>query len=345
MSKQAPPYQGVTRGVTRATGTPSTGTGGGGGAVENTALPRRASRPVVRRRRSRRRLGELAAASPFLAGKLAVFGIFVLFPFGYTIYLTFQQGSLLSGLRYAGLDNYRRILDDQLFREALRNTLFFMVVLIPMTLVVSVAVGLLLSARIRGMAFYRALIYLPSLLSIVVAGLVWKMLIDGQTGPLQKFTVNVLHLHIDWLTDANTAIVFLSVVTLWTSLGFYSLIFMSAFNNLDADILDAARVDGANAWQLLIRVKLPLIRPVMQLVLVLVTINAVQLFDLIFVMTQGGPGTATYTAMWYVYQNAFNGGSVPYAATMSLVLLLVTAVITAVFIGRGRRKDVTDGRG
>jgi ABC-type sugar transport system permease subunit len=196
---------------------------------------------------------------------------------------------------------------------------------------------------VPGMGFYRALIYLPSLLSIVVAGLVWKMLIDGQTGPLQKFTTNVLHLHIDWLTDANTAIVFLSVVTLWTSLGFYSLIFMSAFNNIDNELLDAARVDGANAWQLLIHVKLPLIRGVVQLVLVLVTINAVQLFDLIYVMTQGGPGTATYTAMWYVYQNAFNGGSVPYAATMSLVLLLITAVIAGIFIGRGRKKGVADG--
>lgn len=330
------------QGVTETIGTTNTGIGeqARSTAGDHASRPGR-GRPAARR--SRRRLRELAAASPFLAGKLAVFGIFVLFPFAYTIYLTFQRGSLLSGLHYAGLENYRTILDDQLFRETLRNTLFFMVVLIPMTLVVSIAVGLLLSSRVRGMGFYRALIYLPSLLSIVVAGLVWKMLIDGQTGPLQKFTVNVLHLHVDWLTDANTAIVFLSVVTLWTSLGFYSLIFMSAFNNVDSELLDAARVDGANAWQLLLRIKLPLIRPVMQLVLVLVTINAVQLFDLIFVMTQGGPGTATYTAMWYVYQNAFNGGSVPYAATMSLVLLLITAVIAAVFIGRGRKKGVADG--
>jgi ABC-type sugar transport system permease subunit len=169
------------------------------------------------------------------------------------------------------------------------------------------------------------------------------MLIDSETGPLERFTSGVLHLRISWLTDDNTAIVFLSVITLWTSMGFYSLIFMSAFNNVSEDLLDAARIDGAGGWQVLTRIKLPLIRPVTQVVLVLVTINAVQVFDLVYVMTQGGPGTATYTAMWYIYQNAFNGGSVPYAATMSMVLLLLTAIIAAIFIGRGRDEGSTHG--
>lgn len=285
----------------------------------------------------------LAGAAPFLFPKVVLFGAFMLFPFAYTVYLTFQRGSLLSGLRYAGLDNYRAIAEDLLFREALWNTLLFMAVLIPLTLVVTIAIGLLLSSTLRGMSVYRSLIYLPSLLSVVVAGLIWKMLIDGETGPLERFTSQVLHLRVAWLTDGRTAIVFLSIVTLWTSAGFYSLIFMSAFNNVSADLVDAARIDGANGWQILTRIKLPLIKPVMQVVLVLVTINAVQVFDLVYIMTQGGPGTATYTAMWYIYQNAFNGGSVPYAATMSMVLLLVTAILAAVFVWRGRDEGSADG--
>lgn len=258
------------------------------------------------------------------------------YPFAYTVYLTFQRGSLLTGLRFAGWDNYRNVIQDPLFHDTLRNTMLFLVVLIPSTLVVTCAVGLLLSSRIRGMGVYRSLIYTPSLLSVIVAGLIWKTMIDSRTGPLDRFTTEVLGLHVPWLTDGNTAIVFLSMITLWTTIGFYSLIFMSAFNNVDDELLDAARLDGANGWQALRYVKLPLIRPVAQVVLVLVTINGVQLFDLIYVMTQGGPGTATYTAMWYVYQNAFNGGSVPYAATMSMVLLLVTAVIAVLFVTRGR---------
>lgn len=298
-------------------------------------------RPAAPRRR--RWGGDLTSAVPFLVTKAVLFGAFMLFPFGYTIYLTFQRGSLLSGLEFAGLDNYRSIVGDLLFRQTLWSTLLFMAVLIPLTLVVTMGIGLLLSSKVRGMSVYRSLIYLPSLLSVVVAGLVWKMLIDSETGPLERFTSGVLHLDVPWLTDGNVAIAFLSVITLWTSVGFYSVIFMSAFNNVSEALLDAARIDGANGWQILTRIKLPLIKPVLQVVLVLVTINAVQLFDLIFVMTQGGPGTATYTAMWYIYQNAFNGGSVPYAATMSVVLLLVTAVIAAVFIRRGRGGEATDG--
>ncbi|WP_053204059.1 carbohydrate ABC transporter permease [Jiangella muralis] len=289
-----------------------------------------------RGRRRRRRLGELGPPLPFLVAKVLLFGTFIAFPFVYTVYLTFQRGSLLSGLTFAGLENYRNVLRDTLFHETLRNTALFMVVVIPLTIVVTCAVGLLLSSRIRGMGVYRSLIYTPSLLSIVVAGLIWKMLIDGETGPLDRFTSGVLGLDVPWLTDGTTAIVFLSVVTLWTSIGFYSLLFMAAFNNVDLDVVDAARIDGAGGWQILMKIKLPLIRPVAQVVLVLVTINAVQLFDLVYVMTQGGPGTATYTAMWYVYQNAFNGGSVPYAATMSLVLLLITAIIAGIFISRSR---------
>ncbi|WP_116952985.1 carbohydrate ABC transporter permease [Jiangella endophytica] len=299
------------------------------------ARPRR-SDAGERRRPSRRRRGELGPAAPFLVAKVLLFGTFIAFPFVYTVYLTFQRGSLLTGLSFAGLENYRNVLQDALFHETLRNTALFMVVVIPLTLVVTCAVGLLLSSRIRGMSVYRSLIYTPSLLSIVVAGLIWKMLIDGETGPLERFTNGVLGLDIAWLTDGNTAIVFLSVVTVWTSIGFYSLLFMAGFNNVDPDLVDAARIDGASGWQVLTKIKLPLIRPVAQVVLVLVTINAVQLFDLVYVMTKGGPGTATYTAMWYVYQNAFNGGSVPYAATMSLVLLVITAVIAGIFINRSR---------
>ncbi|WP_158602954.1 carbohydrate ABC transporter permease [Jiangella rhizosphaerae] len=312
---------------------PASAPGGSAAPVRTAGPPGAGSgdRPPPRRRRR----GELLPALPFLVAKVLLFGTFIAFPFVYTVYLTFQRGSLLTGLSFAGLENYRNVVRDTLFHETLRNTALFMLVVIPLTLVVTCAVGLLLSSRIRGIGVYRSLIYTPSLLSIVVAGLIWKMLIDRETGPLDRVTT-ALGFDVPWLTDGTTAIVFLSVVTVWTSIGFYSLLFMSAFNNVDPDLVDAARIDGAGGWQVLTKIKLPLIRPVAQVVLVLVTINAVQLFDLVYVMTQGGPGTATYTAMWYVYQNAFNGGSVPYAATMSLVLLVITAVIAGIFINRSR---------
>jgi ABC-type sugar transport system permease subunit len=288
----------------------------------------------------RRRIREVVVAVPFISAKAAVFGLFIAVPFVYTFVLTFQRGSLLSGLRFTGLDNYRTIVADTLFRDALRNTLLFMVVSTPVTLVVSCAVGLLLAAGFRGMTIHRTLIYLPSLLSVVATGLVWKVMVDPEQGPMHLFMSRVVGVEVPWLTDGTVAVVFLALITAWSTCGFYSIVFMAGFNGIPTELIEAARIDGAGAWQILTRVKLPLIQPVMQVVLVLVTINAVQVFDLVFVMTNGGPGTATYTAMWYVYQNAFNGGSVAYAATMSVVLLLITAVISALFLAR--RPGVSD---
>jgi ABC-type sugar transport system permease subunit len=317
----------------------------GAASASTDSTDRVATRSTARRPRRgsriRRPLVGLADATPFLLAKGALFGVFIAFPFAYTIYLTFERGSLLSGLSFGGLENYRSIVSDTLFWQTLRNTAFFMAILIPLTLVVTIALGLLLSSNVRGMAVYRSLIYLPSLLSVVVTGLIWKILIDRDTGPLSLLFSRLFGIDVPWLTNGNFAIFFLSVVTMWSTAGFYGLIFMSGFNNIPDELIEAARIDGANGWQILTRIKLPMIRPVMQVVLVLVTVSAVQVFDLVFVMTQGGPGTATYTAMWYIYQNAFNGGSVPYAAAMSVVLLLVTATIAALFVAR-RSKGAGD---
>ncbi|HEY3559767.1 MAG TPA: sugar ABC transporter permease [Kribbella sp.] len=277
---------------------------------------------------------DLITASPFLGLKALLFGLFIAVPFVYTFVLTFQRGSLLSGMRWNGLGNYRTVLTDSLFRDSLLNTLVFMAITIPVTVLVSMAVGLLLASGLPGIRVHRALIYLPSLLSVVATGLIWKVMIDPEQGPLDLLLGKLFGLDVPWLTDGGVAIVFLSLITVWCSCGFYSLIFMAGFNNIPQDLLEAGRIDGASTWQLLVHLRIPLVRPVAQVVLVLVTISAVQVFDLVFVMTHGGPGTETYTAMWYVYQNAFNGGSVAYAATMSIVLLLVTAIIAAVFVAR-----------
>ncbi|MFG2058444.1 carbohydrate ABC transporter permease [Micromonospora sp. NPDC048930] len=301
------------------------------GAPSGPVRPRRAR--LVRLRRG---LTNLAQAVPFLVPKAVVFGLFVLAPFAYTVVLTFQRGSLLSGLTFAGLENYRTVFTDDLFRQTLMNTALFMLICVPLTIVVTMLVGLLLSSSIRGMSAYRTLIYLPSLLSVVATGLIWKIMVDSEYGPLNALFSRLLGIDVPWLTDGTVAMVFLALITLWSTCGFYSIIFMAGFNNIPTTVLEAARIDGASGWRLFTAIKLPLVRPVLQLVLILVTINSIQVFDLVFVLTNGGPGTATYTALWYIYQSAFNGGSLSYAATMSIILLLVTAVISAVFIGRTR---------
>lgn len=297
-------------------------------------VPVRSSLPARRVSRAGRGVRGLLTALPFIGLKTILFATFIVVPFFYTIVLTFQRGNLLAGMRWTGIDNYLTIFSDTLFWGSLRNTLFYLVVSVPTTLIVSCAVGLLLASRIRGMKVHRSLIYTPALLSIVGTGLIWKVMVDPEQGPLALFFSKVLGINVPWTTNGTVAILFVGLITVWSACGLYSLIFMAGFNSVPEEVLEAARIDGASRWQVLTQIKLPLITPVMQVVLVLMTIGAIQVFDLIFVITKGGPGTATYTAMWYVYQQAFNGGSIAYAATMSVVLLLITLAISATFLLR-----------
>jgi ABC-type sugar transport system permease subunit len=297
---------------------------------------------AVRRRRPVGWLSTYRDAALFLLPKALLFGVFILVPFVYTFVLVFQNGSLLGEFEWVGLQNFATILTDTLFLTTLKNTLLFLVILVPLTMVFPLAVGLLLSSKLAGLRFYRSLIYLPSLLSIVATGLIWRVLTDPQSGPLNLFFRGALGIEVPWLSNGTFAIFFIAVITMWSSLGFNSIIFMAGLNDIPHELMEAARIDGAGAWRTFWSIKLPLIRPVMQFVLILTTIASVQVFDVIFVMTQGGPGTATYTAMWYIYQNVFNGGSVGYAATMSVILLLITLVISAVYL-RTTRSERSGG--
>jgi ABC-type sugar transport system permease subunit len=314
-------------------------------SVEETRVsPQASENPPVRRRR--RQVGRAVAyrdAALFLLPKALVFGVFILVPFVYTFVLVFQNGSLLGDFEFVGLNNFTTIFSDSLFQTTLKNTLLFLVIEVPLTMTFPLAIGVLLSSKLAGLRFYRSLIYLPSLLSIVATGLIWRVMADPQTGPLNAIFRGALGIEVPWLSNGTFAIFFIAVISMWASLGFNSIIFMAGLNDIPEELVEAARIDGAGAWRIFWSIKLPLIRPVMQFVLILTTIASVQVFDVIFVMTQGGPGTATYTSMWYIYQNVFNGGSVGYAATMSVILLLITLAISAFYLRTTRSQE--RGRG
>jgi ABC-type sugar transport system permease subunit len=278
----------------------------------------------------------------FLGPKVILFAAFVLVPFLYTFILMFQAGTLIGGFRFVGLENFRTISEDPLFFRTLRNTLLYTLLYIPLVLTVPLAVGTLLASSIRGVRYYRTLIYVPSLLSIVATGLIWRMMLHPDVGPLYRLVNVRLGLDVPWLSDGNAALVFIVLVSLWQSLGFYSIVFMAGLNDIDTTLFEAARVDGATDWTVFWSIKLPLLKPVFQLVLVLSTISAIQVFDIIFVMTQGGPGTSTYTTMWYIYQNVFNYGAIGYAAAMGAVMLVGTLVIAVLYM-RATRSDAANG--
>jgi ABC-type sugar transport system permease subunit len=300
--------------------------------------PDRAAHPAARRHRSGRTPG---AAALFLLPKTLLFVAFVLVPFAYTFVLVFQRGTLLRGFRFVGLDNIVSLAGDSLFWLTLRNTLLYLVVSVPLNIIVPLAVALLISQRLRGMRVYRSLIYIPSLLSIAATGLIWKVLIDPDIGPLYTLTNKVLGLDLPYLADGTFAIVLIAVIGVWSALGFNSIIFMAGLNDIPEELYEAASIDGATGWRAFWTITLPLLKPVLQIVLVLVTIAGIQVFDMIYVMTQGGPGTSTYTVMWYIYQNVFGGGSIGYAAAMGVFVLFVSLIISGLYLRATRTEGST----
>jgi ABC-type sugar transport system permease subunit len=281
----------------------------------------------------------ILGAAGFLAPKTLLFAAFVVIPFLYTFTLMFQMGSILGGFHFVGLYNFETLLTDGLFLQTLEHTGLFMAVTIPVVFVCSIAMGSLFTSQIRGMAAYRTMIYIPSLLSIVTSSLIWRVMLDPNVGLIYHLFNIWLNLGIPWLSVGWVAIFVISGITAWSSLGFYSIMVMAGLNALPETLFEAARIDGASPWNVFLRIKLPLLRPVLQLMLVLLFINSIQVFDIIYVMTDGGPGTSTYTVMWYIYENVFNGGSVGYAAAMGVLMLIFTLVISGLII-RSMRDSV-----
>lgn len=278
------------------------------------------------------RRAEFFSALFFLAPKIGLFAAFVIVPFAYTFYLMLFQGNLIGRFRFVGLGNFVSLFSDGLLRVTISNTLLFVLISVPVTTILGLLFAVLMARNIRGRAIYRAVIYVPSLLSVAATGLVWKLMLDRDTGPIFRLFNDVLGIELNYLQSGPVAITTVALISAWSSVGFFGLIFLAGINGIPRDLYEAATIDGSTPVQSFWYITLPLLKPVMQLVLVLTSIGAIQVFDIIFVLTQGGPGTATYTVMWYIYKNVFGGGSVGYAATIGVAVMLFSILLAGIVI-------------
>lgn len=281
---------------------------------------------------------EFVSALLFLTPKFGLFCAFVVLPFVYTFYLMLFQGGLIGRTRFVGLGNFGALVNDGLLRSTIGNTLLFMAINIPVTVVLALAVGILLARQVRFRGVYRALIYVPSLLSVAATGLVWKIMLDRDSGPIFWFFHQYLGIELNYLQGGPVALVTVALISAWTSVGFFGLVFLAGLNGIPQELYEAGRIDGISPVGAFWHITLPLLRPVLQLVLILTSIGAIQVFDIIFVLTQGGPGTSTYTVMWYIYKSVFGGGSVGYAATISVAVMVfsILLAVTVVLFTRSR---------
>jgi len=282
----------------------------------------------------------LTAGLVFLAPSLVLLTVFVLAPLVFSLYLSVHQWDIVSPEKpYVGFANFRQILSDPLFWNAMKNTALF-TLQVPVGMALSLFVALLLNQRIRGVSFLRTLFFLPSVSSFVAIALVWQWLYHPQFG-LANFLLGKLGLGpYPWLTDPKTALLSIMIMTVWMGIGYQSIIFLAGLQGIPEHYYEAALIDGASVWQRFRYITFPLLLPTTFFVLVTSVIGSFQVFTSVYVMTGGGPARSTDVVVYHIYQSAWEYLRMGEASAMSWILFLIILVATYLqFKALGRRVE------
>lgn len=300
-------------------------------------------RPITADWSLRRR--ERVAGWLFVLPDLLGLAIFAALPMAVSLALGFFSVDGFGDYRFIGLGNYRRMLHDRLFGESLRTTLIYVVALVPCLYVSGLGLALLVQRPGRLSGVLRAMFFMPQMVSLVVVAIVWQVLLIDKIGLVSRVLSPLGLGGVSWLGDPAIALGTVVVVSTWFLMGFYMLIFLGGLQDIPREYLEAARMDGATWWGSLRHVVLPLLRPTSLFVVLVSMVAAIagtQAFDLIYVMTKGGPAESTSLAIYYIYQAAFQFGEFGYASAMATMLVLTLMAFTALLFAltRGGRFDL-----
>ncbi len=275
----------------------------------------------------------------FISPFFLLFVIFQLYPLIWSFVLGFYKWNGLTQKVFVGLDNYRMLLNDGQFWTAMYNTLWYTVANILFTLPISVLLGVLLvSPMMRGGRIFKTVLVLPYVTSTVAAGIIFSMLFSSRIGVINGMLKSLGLSPVAWLSAMEWSKYPVALLSIWRNTPWYMLIIMSALLGVDAHLYEAARIDGANAWQRLIKITLPCIMPVLMFSLINLTIDSVRIFTEPYVLTAGGPGASSMSVIQYLYINAFETFKLGYASAVGYVLTFFL-VIVSVFYFKSLRQQ------
>lgn len=258
--------------------------------------------------------------------------IFFFIPFFQTIGLSFlDYSNNIYHASFAGLQNYVAILHNSVFYKVMLNTIIYLVVAVPVLAIIPLFLAILINQKIKGITLYKILIYLPVIVSIVVAAIAFKWLYAEQG--ILNYLLNVFHIHsIGWLTDPKYAIYSVIIVTIWKGIGYYMMIYLAALMSVPKELYEACDIDGAGFFTKHLTVTIPHIMPTIALVTTISSISAMKIFAEIYVMTKGGPLNSTKTIVYYIYEKAFENLDLGYASAMAVILLVIVMAFSLVNI-------------
>jgi len=267
----------------------------------------------------------------FVAPYLVLFGAFILLPVFFGLGLSLFRWEMLSPLapKLVGAANYREALSDEYFWKAMRATGLFVVMAVPLTVLLAMSIALGLASLDRRRALYRAAYFLPVMINISVAGILWRWFFNSEFGLFNAYLAKV-GLKVPWLTDPAVAMPSVVLMSLWWHVGGPVVILLAGLKQVPETYYEAAAIDGAGPWRQFVHVTLPLLKPVLLFVVVMNVIGSFQVFGQTFIMTRGGPELSTRVLVQYIYESAFNFYRMGYSAAMSWLLFVVIAAFAAV---------------
>lgn len=265
----------------------------------------------------------------FITPNLIITICFAVFPIIFALYMSLTDWNLLSAPRFVGLENYREILTDKVARQTFFNTFYFFVISVPLNVFLSLALAVLLNQKIRGIAFFRTAYYLPYISASVAVSLMFLWILSNG-GLLNQFLGLLDIKPIGWLTNPRIALNSVIGVTIWKGLGLNMVIFLAALQDLPRELFEAASIDGASPVQQFFKITIPLLSPVIFFVCITGVINSFQSFDLVYNMTEGGPGHATTIIGYYIWRQAFDYLHMGYGAALAYIVFIAILILTAI---------------
>jgi len=292
------------------------------------------------------RFSRLITPYLFLIPAIVIFLGLMVVPMARALLLSLVKWDGIQEPAFVGLSNYRNLLDDRVFLLATMNTLYFIVIMVIFQSTVPLLVAVLLNSGIKGGTFFRTVYFMPVIISLAITGMLWSMIYEPNFGVINETlrSIGLGGLARFWLADKYTLIPSLAVVSIWQSLGFYMVIYFAGLQNIPQELIEAAKIDGAGPATRLLKITIPLLRPVITVVVVLNTINSIKVFDHIWVMTAGGPNNQSTTFATYLYQVAFgamgsSNSQLGYASAIGVVIFVATFVLSVILVKYGQIEE------
>lgn len=288
----------------------------------------------------RKEMRNTLTAYSFIAPNFIGFCVFTLVPVVCAIALAFCSWDGVNPIQFVGLQNFADLLSDSTFKAAFVNTIVYSVAVVPLTMVCALGLAILLNQKIVARGFFRTVAFFPYVASLVAVAAVWNMIFSPSMGPMNMIlsALGVENLP-RWAAGTQTAMLTVVLFSVWKNMGYYMVIYLAGLQGTNPELEEAAELDGAGKWQIFWHVTLPQLRPTTFLVVVMLTIASFKVYDQMYMITQGGPGNATITLVYYIYNVAFvNTPKYGYASAVAMVLFVLVLIVTIIQF-RGSSND------